>query len=129
MPQKRKCITNMSARILESGIEKRVRRWVEEENGIWIKLLADGRKGIPDNLILLPPIVIDRFEFPVNFMVELKRRHGGIVSPHQEKWIKDLHHVGQPAFVCYSLEHVKDVAQFCKDTIRRRVLGPKADLD
>jgi hypothetical protein len=129
VPQKRKCSISMPTK-LESTIEKRVRRWVEEEEkGIWIKLLADGRKGIPDNLILLPPIIIDRFEFPVNFMVELKRRHGGVVSPHQEKWIKDLHGVAQPAFVAYSLNHVKDIAQFCKDTIRRRVLGPKADLD
>ncbi len=115
---------------LEATIERQVRRWVEdEEGGIWIKLLADGRKGVPDNLIMLPPIVIDRFEFPVHFMVELKRMERGVVSPHQEKWIKDLHGIGQPAFIAFSLPHVKTIADFCKATIRRRVLGSKADLE
>ena len=115
--------------MLESTIEKQVRKWVEDQGGIRIKLLADGRKGIPDNLILLPPLTIDGFVFPVHFMVELKRKHGGVISPHQDKWLKELHAIAQPAFVCYSLSHVQDVAQYCKDSIRRRVLGPKADLD
>lgn len=114
---------------LEHKIEKQVRRWVEkEENGIWIKLLADGRKGIPDNLIILPPVVIERWEFPVCFMVELKRGHDGILSPHQERWLHNLATLGYPAFVGYSLDHVKTIADHVKQSIRRRVLGPKADL-
>jgi hypothetical protein len=113
---------------LEAKIEKQVRRWVESEGGKWIKLLADGRKGIPDNLIILPHISIERFDFPVCFMVELKRGHGGILSPHQERWLHDLSILCFPVFVCYSLEHVQEIADHVKQSIRRRVLGPKADL-
>lgn len=114
---------------LESTTEKEVRHWVEKvEKGIWIKLLADGRKGIPDNLLLLPPVVIDRFEYPVHLFVELKRKHGGIISPHQEKWMHDLSMLSQPVHVCYSLDHVKDVVDFARQSIRRKVLGCKADL-
>jgi len=113
----------------EHNIEKQVRRWVEkDQKGIWIKLLADGRKGIPDNLILLPPVIIERWEFPICFMVELKREHGGVLSPHQEQWLHDLSSISFPAFVCYSLDHVQTVAEHVKQSIRRRVLGPKADL-
>ncbi len=113
---------------LETVIEKEVRTWVEGEGGIWIKLLADGRKGIPDNLILMPPLVIERVNFPVHLLIEMKRRRGGIVSPHQEKWLFDLASLSQPAFVCYTLQHVKDVVKYHIESLRRRILKHKADL-
>jgi len=101
---------------------------VEDQGGIWVKLLADGRKGIPDNLIMLPPITIERFEFPVHVIVELKRKHGGIISPHQEQWLHELGSIAQPVHVCYALEHVKEVVEFTKQSLRRKILGCKADL-
>ena len=113
---------------LECTIEKQVREWVEGEGGIWIKLLADGRKGIPDNLILMPPITIERNKYPVHLLVELKRKRGGVLSPHQERWLCDLTSITQPAFVCYSLEHVQDVVEHHISSLRRRILGHQADL-
>lgn len=113
---------------LEHNVEKKVRRWVEDQGGIWIKLLADGRKGIPDNLLLLPPITIEKWDYPVHIFVELKRPIGGLLSPHQEAWLHDLSTIQQPAYVCSTLQHVKDVADHVKQSIRRRVLGPRADL-
>jgi hypothetical protein len=114
---------------LEATTEKEVRHWVEKiEKGIWIKLIADGRKGIPDNLLLLPPVIIDRYEYPLHLIVELKRTHGGIVSPHQEEWLFNLSSLAQPVHVCYTLDHVKDVVEFERQSIRRKVLGCRADL-
>lgn len=114
---------------LEAKIERQIRKWVESEGGIWIKLIADGRKGVPDCLVILPPVTIERFDFPVCFMLELKRETGGVLSPHQEKWLHDLSTICFPAYVCYSLEHAQTIADHVKQSIRRRVLGPKADLN
>ena len=115
---------------LEKDIEKAVRTWVEkEEKGIWVKLLADGRKGIPDNLIMLPPVVIGRYKFPIGFYVELKRPKGGVLSGHQERWLRNLARIEQPAFVAYSLDHVKEIADYVQQSIRRRVMGARAELD
>ena len=113
---------------LEKDIEKKVRRWVESSGGTWVKLLADGRKGIPDNLIMMPPVEIEKRKFPLHVIVELKRAHGGILSPHQERWLHDLATINQPVFVCYSLKHVQDVVAHTRQHIRRLVLGLRADL-
>lgn len=109
--------------MLESHIEKSVRAWVEEQGGIWIKLLADGRKGIPDNLLLFPPIVLDQNTYPIHIIIELKRPKG-VVSAHQEWWLNELSKLWQPTHVCYSLDHVKDVHQHVVANLKRKVLGP-----
>jgi hypothetical protein len=112
---------------LEKTVEKEVRAWTEDQGGVWIKLLADGRKGIPDNLLLLPPIQIGRYFLPVSIFAELKRPKGGILSPHQEKWLKDLTNIHQPAYVCKSLEHVQNVAEHQNMHLKRLILGAQAD--
>ena len=113
---------------LECTIEKQVRNWVESEGGIWIKLIADGRKGVPDNLLLMPPLTIERNQYPIHLLIELKRKRGGVLSPHQERWLSDLASIAQPVFVCYSLEHVQDVVKYYTTSLRRRILGHQADL-
>jgi len=77
---------------------------------------------------MLPAIDVGGFLLPIHVIVELKRPKGSELSPHQEAWLHDLTSLQQPAHVCYSLEHVKDVVDYVKQSIRRRVLGPKADL-
>jgi hypothetical protein len=114
---------------LEKDIEKAVRKWTEDQGGVWIKLLADGRKGIPDNEINLPPVKIGRYNFPVTFKVELKRPRGGVLSPHQERWLNKFSKIEHPAFVCYSLEHVQEIADHVRKNIRRLVMGARAELD
>lgn len=113
---------------LEKDIEKNVRNWVEGEGGIWVKLLADGRKGIPDNLILMPPVKIGRFDFPLHAIVELKRPHGSTLSGHQERWLYNLNGIRQPAHVGYSTKHVQEIVEFERQAIRRRVLGARAEV-
>lgn len=113
---------------LESEVESEVRAWVEDQGGKWVKLLADGRRGIPDNLLIFPPLKIEGFLFPLHVIIELKRPVGGKLSPHQERWLRDLSGLEQPVAVCKSLEHVQDFVDYVKQSIRRRVLGPKADL-
>jgi hypothetical protein len=49
-------------------------------------------KGVPDYLILLPGRVV---------FVELKRRHGGRVSPEQLEWGEALVKSGASFSVCY----------------------------
>ena len=113
---------------LEKDIEKQVRKWVESEGGIWVKLLADGRKGIPDDLIMMPPVTIGTYDFPLHVIIELKRPHGSVLSAHQERWLFNLATIRQPCHVCYSLTHVQDIVDFERQSIRRRVMGARAEL-
>ena len=113
---------------LEKDIEKKVRQYTEDEGGIWIKLLADGRKGIPDNLLLLPPVKIGRYDFPVHAMVELKRPRGSSLSLHQERWLNNLSLNRQPCHVGYSIDHVREIIEYERQSIRRRVMGARAEL-
>ena len=113
---------------LEKDIEKKVRKYTEDEGGIWIKLLADGRKGIPDNLLILPPVKIGRYDFPLQTMVELKKPHGSVLSGHQERWLNNLALRRQPAHIGYSLKHVIEIIEYERQSIRRRVLGARAEV-
>ncbi|MCP4450607.1 MAG: hypothetical protein GY809_04045, partial [Planctomycetes bacterium] len=112
---------------LEKTVEREVRTWTEDQGGVWIKLLADGRKGIPDNLLLLPPLMVGRYAFPLHVFAELKRPHGGVLSPHQERWLKRITDTSHPAWVCPSLEHVQDVVEHQQMHLKRVILGARAE--
>ena len=112
---------------LEKVVEKEVRQWTEDQGGVWIKLLADGRRGIPDNLLLLPPLMVGRYAFPLHVFAELKRPQGGVISPHQERWLKRITDVNHPAWVSPSLQHVKDVVEHQQMHLKRVILGARAE--
>ena len=112
---------------LEKEVEKEVRAWTEDQGGVRIKLLADGCKGIPDNLLLFPPLMVGRYAFPFHVFAELKRPEGGVLSPHQERWLKRITDVNHPAYVCSSLEHVQDVVEHQRHHLKRVILGARAE--
>ena len=112
---------------LEKTVEKEVRTWTEDQGGVRIKLLSDSDRGIPDNLLLLPPLLVGRYAFPLHVFAELKRPKGGVLSPHQERWLKNITNVEHPAYVCSSLEHVQDVVEHQKAHLKRVILGARAE--
>lgn len=90
----------------------KIKHWA---NGLGVKLDYDVKymaslrsqghyKGIADMTVLLPK---GRAIF-----IEMKRIKGGIVSPEQKKWLKDLQNLGYPSKVCYgadeAIEFVKE---------------------
>lgn len=82
----------------------KIKHWA---NGLGVKLDYDVKymaslrsqghyKGIADMTVLLPK---GRAIF-----IEMKRIKGGVVSPEQKKWLKDLQDLGYPAKVCYGAD-------------------------
>ena len=64
----------------EKAVELYLVRKVKENRGHCIKLVSS--KGVPDRLVLLPRGYVA--------FVEVKREHGGIVSPMQDWWASEL---------------------------------------
>lgn len=70
----------------EASIEEYLRRTVEVQGGVCIKLSPVGLRGVPDRLIVLPgPRVV---------FVELKRPKGGVISALQHWWRDRLVRLG-----------------------------------
>ncbi|XAI95328.1 hypothetical protein [Nostoc phage Nsp-JY18] len=72
--------------MLEASIEKYLIGVVKKYQGISLKLVPFGLKGIPDRLIVLPG--------PRIIFCELKRPEGGRYSPHQIEWRRRLTALG-----------------------------------
>lgn len=81
-----------SAKTKEASIEKYLCARVKDHQGLALKLVPFGLKGIPDRLILLPG--------PRIIFVEVKRPKGGVIAPHQHYWRQRLLALGcEHAFV------------------------------
>ena len=108
---------------LEKEEQQKLCKWLKTNkikhwaNGLGVKLDYDVKymaslrsqghyKGIPDVTVLLPSGKV--------IFIELKRIKGGVVSPEQKKWIKDLQDLGYPAKVCYGAD---EAIEFVKEEI------------
>jgi len=62
------------------------------------------RAGLPDLLIFTPPLgQVGRFGQVISYVgaaIELKRTHGGRVTPEQIRWLEDLRDVGWATALC-----------------------------
>lgn len=96
----------------------KIKHWA---NGLGVKLDYDVKymaslrsqghfKGIPDMTVLLPK---GRAIF-----IEMKRIKGGVVSPEQKKWLKNLQDLGYPAKVCYGAD---EAIEFVKSLLENEV--------
>lgn len=84
--------------VLEAAIEKYLDDEVTRRGGMTIKLTPEGRRGIPDRLVLLPGGVV--------LFVELKRPRGGVVAKLQKMWQSALTRLGFPATYAKTKEDV-----------------------
>lgn len=96
----------------------KIKHWA---NGLGVKLDYDVKymaslrsqghyKGIADMTVLLPK---GRAIF-----IEMKRIKGGVVSPEQKKWLKDLQDLGFPVKVCYGAD---EAIEFVKSLLENEV--------
>lgn len=110
---------------LEKEEQQKLCKWLKTNkikhwaNGLGVKLDYDVKyiaslrsqghyKGIPDVTVLLPK--------GSAIFIELKRIKGGVVTPEQKKWIKDLQDLGYPAKVCYGADEAID---FVKEELEK----------
>ena len=71
--------------MLESAVEKQVRKWVEGKGGVFVKLLPFVQAGIPDRIAILPLGLI--------VFVELKAAKKKL-KPAQKYWRAVLYRLG-----------------------------------
>ena len=65
------------------------------------RLATNPSKGIPDCLVFIP-------KFTSIIWIEWKKSHGGILSPEQTQWHKDLRFCGQFVYTISSIEQLKE---------------------
>jgi hypothetical protein len=91
-------------------------RWAHVPNGgdrdvrVAARLKAHGvKRGVPDVLIFsVPP----KYPDAKGVAIELKRRHGGVVSEDQEEW---LAHLTAQGWCCYVAKGWEEAVKFMKE--------------
>ena len=84
----------------ERDIERRLRREIERQGGVFLKFISPGNDGVPDRVALLPDGRI--------IFVELKKKTGRL-SPIQKFQIAKFRRLGQSVRVVYGLEGVEEL--------------------
>lgn len=92
--------------MLESKIEKRLKREVEKIGGLSLKFTSPGMAGVPDRLVLLPKGRI--------YFVELKAP-GKTLRPLQIKRKEQLENLG---FKVYVIDSYKKIKEFIQEVMR-----------
>lgn len=87
----------------ERVIERFLTSYAKEHGGRAYKFVSPGQAGVPDRLVILPGGVM--------FFVELKAPTG-ILSPRQEKVIKDLSALGARVHVASSKADIRDIFRY-----------------
>lgn len=65
------------------------------------RLAINPAKGIPDCIVFLK-------NHSKKIWIEWKKSHGGIISPEQQEWHRDLRACGEYVYVISSLEQLKE---------------------
>ena len=83
--------------MLESAIEKRLKKAIEKRGGLCLKFTSPGCSGVPDRIIVLPDGRL--------YFVELKQKSKRL-EPLQQRWKQRLEVRGQKVY------RVDDVEEF-----------------
>lgn len=87
--------------VLESAIEKHLDTRVQLAGGLTVKLNPEGKRGIPDRLVILPKGVV--------LFVELKRPKGGVIARLQDWWRSRLRSMGHHAHYAKTKGEVDEI--------------------
>ncbi|EMC0274962.1 VRR-NUC domain-containing protein [Staphylococcus pseudintermedius] len=83
----------------ESNIEKYLVREVKKQNGLCLKWVAPGTKGVPDRIIIMPD--------GKTYFVEMKQNKGRI-DPLQKYVHKQFNQRGHKVYVLWTKEQVNE---------------------
>ena len=72
----------MAVKVREEKVERELVRRVTQLGGMCLKVTVIGRRGFADRLVILPG---GRMH-----LVEVKRPKGGVLSPHQHLWRREM---------------------------------------
>ena len=91
----------------EVDIEKYLTREVKKQQGLCLKWVAPGTRGVPDRIVIMPK--------GRTYFVELKQENGRL-SPLQKYFHKQLEIRGHNVYVLWSKKQVDD---FVKEVLKR----------
>lgn len=87
---------------LEATLTKKVKEWLDTQEDIFYYKASDRyQKGVSDFIICVDGIFV---------AAELKAA-GGIASPHQKLFIKEIQRAGGIGGICYTLHDVKELVR------------------
>jgi len=89
--------------MLEATVENALGKGALQRGGLALKVACTGRKGFPDRFLVMPK--------GRNYLVELKKPRGGVLSDSQERMHRHIRVRGTPVYLLWSLQ---DVADFWK---------------
>lgn len=89
----------------ESYIEQTLRNGIKQQGGWCLKWVSPGTAGVPDRICILPGGIVA--------FVELKAP-GKKIAPGglQEFWQRELHHLGQRAYVVTTPQEARNLADY-----------------
>ena len=85
--------------MLETSVEKKLKKRVKDIGGIAPKLVSPGTSGMPDRLVILPNGIVS--------FVETKKPKGGKLSARQRIVHKQLKSLGCDVQTIYSFEEIE----------------------
>lgn len=85
----------------EAAVEQYLREQVERRGGVCLKIDPANNKGFPDRLILLP--------HSAEFLAEVKKPKGGVLSEHQKYWGERIATLGFSHAVVWTKEGVDEM--------------------
>lgn len=88
--------------MLEKKVEAELKIGAMKRGGLPLKLVAQGRKGFPDQSLFMPE--------GRHYLVELKRPKGGKLSDSQIRM--RVQHLAPRGYVVYTLWSLEDVDEF-----------------
>lgn len=112
----------MSNQPLEKSIENTLRQAVEAQDGLCLKWVCPGHRGVPDRMILFPGGIIA--------FVELKRPGAKIKAGGLQNWWRQR--LTEFGFRCYEIstaEHAKNLVSYLSNASRMQQLKESADHD
>ena len=90
----------------ERNLEKHLSEYCQKNRILFLKIRPETGRGFPDRLVITPSRIV--------MFLELKSKKRGVVSPHQDMWIRTLRRYNQ--FACV-VDDLQDAKQYIEDIL------------
>lgn len=90
----------------ERTLEKHLSEYCQKNRILFLKVRLEVGRGFPDRLVITPSGNV--------MFLELKSKKRGVVSPHQDMWVRTLRRYNQ--FACV-VDDLQDAKQYIEDIL------------
>ena len=90
----------------ERTLEKQLAEYCQKNRILFLKVKLEVGRGFPDRIVITPSGNV--------LFLELKSKKRGVVSPHQDMWVRTLRNYNQ--FVCV-VDDLQDAKEIIEDIL------------